>query len=49
MNAKLVYPEIAKENGVEGRVTLQFTISKDGLIVKCQLLGERTRIQAKNA
>lgn len=30
VNARLVYPEIAKENGVEGRVVLQFTISKDG-------------------
>lgn len=28
----LVYPEIAKENGVSGRVTLQFTVGTDGKI-----------------
>lgn len=26
VNKRLVYPEIAKENGVQGRVTLQFTV-----------------------
>ncbi|MBR5300747.1 MAG: energy transducer TonB, partial [Bacteroidales bacterium] len=30
VNQRLVYPEIAKENGVQGRVTLQFTVEKDG-------------------
>lgn len=30
VNSRLVYPEIAKENGVEGTVILQFTIAKDG-------------------
>ena len=30
VNERLVYPEIAKENGVQGRVTLQFTVEKDG-------------------
>ena len=29
VNKRLVYPEIAKENGVQGRVTLQFTVEKD--------------------
>lgn len=28
--AKIVYPVSAKENGVQGRVTVQFTIAKDG-------------------
>ena len=43
-----VAPQTASSNyTVLQRATL--TISKDGLIVKCQLLGERTRIQAKNA
>ena len=32
VNQRLVYPEIAKENGVQGRVTLQFTIEKDGSV-----------------
>ena len=32
VNSKLVYPEIAKENGVQGRVTLQFTVGSDGTV-----------------
>ncbi len=32
VNSKLVYPEIAKENGVQGRVTLQFTVGTDGTV-----------------
>ena len=35
---KLVYPEIAKENGVQGRVTLQFTVEKDGSVTKVKVL-----------
>ena len=34
VNQRLVYPEIAKENGVQGRVTLQFTIESDGRLTK---------------
>lgn len=32
VNANLVYPEIARENGVQGRVTLQFTVCSDGYV-----------------
>lgn len=32
VNSKLVYPEIAKENGIQGRVTLQFTVNTDGSV-----------------
>ena len=32
VNSKLVYPEVAKENGVQGRVTLQFTVGSDGTV-----------------
>ena len=32
VNKNLVYPEIAKENGVSGRVTLQFTVNPDGSV-----------------
>ena len=32
VNSRLVYPEIAKENGVQGRVTLQFTVNADGSV-----------------
>ena len=32
MNSRLEYPEIAKENGIQGRVMLQFTVGTDGRI-----------------
>ena len=37
VNQRLVYPEIAKENGVQGRVTLQFTVEKDGTVTKVKV------------
>ena len=38
VNSRLVYPEITKENGVQGRVTLQFTVEKDGTVTKVKVL-----------
>ena len=38
VNGRLEYPEIAKENGVQGRVTLQFTVEKDGTVTKVKVL-----------
>ena len=38
VNERLVYPEIAKENGVQGRVTLQFTVEKDGSVTNVKVL-----------
>lgn len=38
VNSKLVYPEIAKENGIQGRVTLQFTVGTDGAVSNVQVL-----------
>ena len=38
VNARLVYPEIAKENGVQGRVTLQFTVNADGSVSNVKVL-----------
>lgn len=38
VNERLVYPEIAKENGVQGRVTLQFTVEKDGRVTNVKVL-----------
>lgn len=32
------YPEIAKENGIQGRVTIQFTIDKDGSVKDVKVL-----------
>ena len=38
VNQRLVYPESAKEHGVQGRVTLQFTIKKDGTLTNVKVL-----------
>ena len=38
VNQRLVYPEIARENGVQGRVTLQFIIRKDGSISNIKVI-----------
>ena len=38
VNTRLVYPEIAKENGVQGRVTLQFTVNADGTVSNVKVL-----------
>lgn len=35
---QIVYPEIAKENGVQGRVTLQFTVNVDGSVSDVKVL-----------
>ena len=38
VNSRLVYPEIAKENGVQGRVTLQFTVNAYGSVSNVKVL-----------
>ena len=38
VNSRLEYPEIAKENGVQGRVTLQFTVETDGRVTNVKIL-----------
>lgn len=38
VNKRLEYPEIAKENGIQGRVTLQFTIAPDGSLKNVKVL-----------
>lgn len=38
VNSKLQYPEISKENGVQGRVTLQFTVNPDGSVGNVKVL-----------
>ncbi len=38
VNSILQYPEIAKENGVQGRVTLQFTVNPDGSVSNVKVL-----------
>ena len=49
VNARLVYPELAKENGVEGRVTLQFTISKEGRLENVKVLSAPDESLAREA
>ncbi len=34
----LVYPDVARENGIQGKVTLQFTIEADGSITNIKVL-----------
>ena len=38
VNERLVYPEVAKENGVQGRVMLQFTVGADGKVSNVKVL-----------
>lgn len=38
VNSKLQYPEIAKENGVQGRVILQFTVNPDGSVSNVKVI-----------
>ncbi len=37
VGTKLVYPEIAKENGVQGRVLVSFTIKADGTVANVKV------------
>lgn len=38
VNEHKIYPEEAKKAGIQGRVTLQFTITKDGKLTNVELL-----------
>ena len=38
VNKRLIYPEIAKQNGVEGRVMLKFTVNIDGSVSNVTVL-----------
>ena len=38
VNSQLTYPKIAKENGIQGRVTLQFTIEPNGKVTNVKVL-----------
>ena len=49
VNSRLVYPEIAKENGIEGRVTLQFTIDKEGRLGDVKVLSSPDETLAREA
>ena len=49
VNTRLVYPEVAKENGVEGRVTLRFTIGRDGRVQDVQVLSSPDETLSREA
>jgi protein TonB len=49
VNSRVVYPEIAKENGVQGRVVLRFTIGKDGSIQDLAVLSSPDESLSKEA
>ena len=36
--SQIVYPEIAKENGIQGKVITQFTVEKDGSVTNVKVL-----------
>ena len=36
--SKLEYPDVARENGISGRVFLQFTVEKDGTVTNVRVL-----------
>ncbi len=38
VNQRLVYPDIAKENGLQGRVMLQFTVMPDGSVANVRVV-----------
>ena len=38
VNSQLKYPEQAKQNGIQGRVTLQFTVGADGMVRNVSVL-----------
>ena len=38
VNQRLVYPEIAKENGVQGRITMMFTVKADGTVADVKVV-----------
>lgn len=38
VNERLVYPDVARENGVQGRVMLQFTINTDGSLTNVRVV-----------
>ena len=49
VNARVQYPEIAKDNGVQGRVVLQFTIGTDGRIQDLRVLSSPDETLSREA
>jgi len=49
VQARLVYPTVAQENGIQGRVTLQFVVERDGRVSNIQVLGAPDRSLGEEA
>ena len=49
VNSRVVYPEMAKENGIEGRVVLQFTIGTDGRLQDLKVLSSPDETLSKES
>ncbi len=49
VNPKIVYPEIARENGVQGRVVLQLTIWTDGSVRDVKVLSSPDETLSREA
>ena len=49
VNSQVVYPEIAKENGIERRVVLQFTIGTDGRVQDLKVLSSPDETLSKES
>ncbi|MBQ5874341.1 MAG: energy transducer TonB, partial [Alistipes sp.] len=49
VQSKLRYPQIAQENGVQGRVVLAFVIEKDGKLTNIEVLQTPDRSLADEA
>jgi len=49
VQSKLKYPQIAQENGISGKVTLQFVIERDGSLTNIQILQSPDRSLADEA
>ena len=49
VNSRLVYPEKAKEMGIQGRVTLSFTVEADGRVADVRVLRGVDEILDKEA
>ena len=39
ISENIIYPEIARDNGIQGRVYVSFVISKDGQIINIKMRG----------
>jgi protein TonB len=49
VQARIAYPPVAQENGIQGRVTLQFVIERDGTLTDIKVINSPDRSLAEEA